>query len=305
MTGGSVVVAVPSWNGRERTLACLDSLARVSRPALEVIVVDNASVDGSAAAVRAAHPSVRVVEMPENRGFTGAANAGLEEARRRGALHCLLLNNDAVVAEDAVALLVAALDADPRAAAAGPTILYLDGTEMVWSAGGDIDWRRGQATLLGAGEPDTGQFGHDPRPVPFVSGCAMLLRLSAVATVGPFDERFFAYFEDTDWCVRAARRGGRILHVPGARAWHRISPEAREASPLVQYYMTRNRLLFLRAAGAPASAWVYSLTEIGRSLLSWSLRPRWRHKRPQRDAVLRALLDYGRGRLGRAPLPGA
>ena len=148
MSGGSVVVAVPSWNGRERTLACLDSLARVSRPALEVIVVDNASVDGSAAAVRAAHPSVRVVEMSENRGFTGAANAGLEEARRRGALHCLLLNNDAVVAEDAVELLVAGLDADPRAAAAGPTILYLDGPEIVWSAGGDIDWRRGRATLL-------------------------------------------------------------------------------------------------------------------------------------------------------------
>jgi GT2 family glycosyltransferase len=305
MSGGAVVVAVPSWNGRQRTLACLASLARVRRPAIEVVVIDNASADGSAAAVRAAHPNVSLIEMRENRGFTGAANAGLAEARRRGARHCLLLNNDTAIAEDCVERLVAALEDDRRAASAGPTVLYQDRPETVWSAGGAVDWRRGRTLLLEHERGDRSRPDAPPRAVDFVTGCAMLLSMAAVETVGAFDERFFAYFEEAEWCVRAARRGWRVLHVPSARVWHGISPEAREASPLVHYYMTRNRLLFLRLTGAPASAWAHALAEAGRTLASWSVRPRWRHKRAQRNAVARALADFASGRHGRAPLPGA
>lgn len=305
MSGAEVVVVVPNWNGGEVILDCLRSLARVENLAIAVVVVDNGSSDGSVAAVRAAHPEVDVVGLGENQGFTGAVNAGLAFARRAGAVYCLLLNNDAEVAPDAPALLVEALERNPEAAAAGPTIYYRDRPRVIWSAGGSIDWRRGRTRMIGIDEVDEGQFGVEPRPVPFVSGCALLLRMSAADRIGAFDSRFFAYYEEVEWCVRCARQGGRIQHVPRAHAWHRISAAAREASPLVHYYMTRNRLLFLRSAGAPASAIAGATVETLRTAVSWTLRPKWRDKRAHRNAMLRGAADFWRGRFGRAPLPGA
>ena len=305
VSAARVVVAVPNWNGGDVTLECLRSLARVRRPRIDVAVIDNGSSDGSLAAIRAAHPEVHVVALPENRGFTGAVNVGLALARDRGAEFALLLNHDAVVAEDAIALLLEALERDPAAAAAGPTIYYQDQRQRVWSAGGSIDWRRGETRMLGLDETDDGQFGVEPRPVPFVTGCALMLRLAVLDRVGDFDSRFFAYYEEVEWCVRCARSGGRILHVPRAHAWHRISAAAREASPLVHYYMTRNRLLFLRLTGAPISAWIVALAGDARLALSWSLRPKWRSKRAALAARLRGLADFCRGRFGRAPLAGA
>lgn len=300
-----VVVVVPSWNDREATLTCLRSLASVTSPALRVVVVDNGSNDGSAAAVREAAPSVELIELSENSGFTGAVNLGFERARKQGAEFAFLLNNDAVVDPDAIRLLVAALDADPGAAAAGPTVYFADQPGLIYSAGGSIDWRHGQPMMLRLGDADVGQLGETPSPVAFINGCAMLIRLEAVARVGALDPRFFAYYEEVEWCVRCSRHGLRTLYVPRARVWHRISVEARSESPLVRYYMTRNHLLFLRATGAPASAWIWSLLQYIRTLLSWSLRPKWRGKREQRDAMLRAVADFYLNRLGRAPLAGA
>jgi len=300
-----VVVAVPNWNGGDLTLDCLKSLSRVQSPEIQQIVIDNGSVDGSPDAIRAAHPHVGVILIGENQGFAAAANVGLAFARRRGAEYGLILNNDAFVDEDAIRLLVDALDQEPTAAAAGPTIRYAADPERIWSAGGIIDWRRGQTAMAGIDETDEGQFGEQPRPVPFVSGCAILIRLQRLDEVGPFDSRFFAYYEDVEWCVRCRRYGQLILHVPRARAWHRISAAARDASPLVHYYMARNRLLFLRAAKAPAAVWCCALLDDVRTLLTLSLRPKWRGKRAQRDAIWRALTDFSRGRVGRAPLPRA
>lgn len=305
MSDSGLVAVVPNWNGGELTLDCLGSLARVEGPAVAVVVVDNGSSDGSVAAIRAAHATVEVMELGENQGFTGAVNAGLAFARHRRAEYCLLLNNDATVAPDALALLVEALERNPSVAVAGPTIYYRDRPQVIWSAGGSIDWRRGRTRMIGMDEVDGGQFGLEPRPVPFVSGCALLLRMSAAERVGAFDSRFFAYYEEVEWCARCARQGGRIQHVPRAHAWHRISAAAREASPLVHYYMTRNRLLFLRSAGAPASAIVSATIDTLRTALSWTLRPKWRGKRAQRNAILRGTADFWRGRFGRAPLPGA
>ena len=125
----------------------------------------------------------------------------------------------------------------------------------------------------------------------------MLVRRSVIERVGLLDERFFAYYEETEWCVRAARAGYLIVHVPLARIWHKISPHVRASSPEVHYYMTRNRLLFLKATGA--SWWVWGhvlLIEYLRTLISWSVKTRWRHKRPHRNAMIQAIADAGRGR---------
>jgi hypothetical protein len=172
-------------------------------------------------------------------------------------------------------------------------IYYHDFPEVVWSAGCSIDWRRGNTAHTGIGERDGGQFGIEPREVEFVTGCALLARRKVLEQVGLLDERFFAYYEEAEWCLRTARAGYKILHVPQSKVWHKISPSAREASPLVQYYMIRNRLLFLREARAGLRAWVHTLcAEYLPTLVSWSIKPKWRKKRPQRDAMVKAIHDY-------------
>ncbi|RMF44312.1 MAG: glycosyltransferase family 2 protein [Anaerolineae bacterium] len=117
--------------------------------------------------------------------------------------------------------------------------------------------------------------------------------------MGILDERFFAYYEEVEWCVRMQRAGYHILFVPQSKVWHKISPEAREASPQVHYYMTRNRLLFLHLTRAPLRARLWTAFSYARTLLSWRIKPKWRYKAPQRQAMWQAIWDYGHGRLGR------
>jgi GT2 family glycosyltransferase len=298
-----VAIIVLNWNGRDDTLGCLASLSRIDYAAYEIIVVDNGSADDSVLAIRAAYPQVTLIEAGENLGYVGGNNIGLDYAQKTGAAYALLLNNDTEVAADFLDLLVAAADVDPVIGAVGPTIYYFDQPSVIWSAGGAVDWRQGATHMIDLGQEDQGQLGVSPRPVDFVTGCALLIKMSVVEQVGRLDARFFAYYEETEWCIRVARAGYQILHVPQAKIWHKISPAAREASPQVHYYMTRNRLLFLSLSRVGPSVWLNTLLfDYGRTLLSWTIRPKWRHKSPQRQAMLQAILDYRRGHFGRVEI---
>jgi len=296
-----VTAIVPSWNRRERLLDCVGSLLGSDHMPLDVVVVDNASTDGSVEALRRAHPKVRVIVHRENRGFTGGVNRGLEEARQAGSRYAFLLNDDAVVASDCVRLLVDTAEAE-NASVVGPSIYFAMPSDVLWSAGGRVDWRRARPEMLGAGEADRGQFGQGARDVEFLPGCALLIRLDVVAEVGSFDSRFFAYYEDVEWGARVRAAGHRVLHEPRAHVWHDIDLERQEASPQHLYYMRRNRLLWLESVGA--SRWVRARVAFAddlRTAVAWSVLPRWRHRRPLGRVVLRALVDYYRGRYGESP----
>lgn len=295
-----VVIVVLNWNGKDDTLACLRSLRQLDYPNCDIVVVDNGSTDGSVEAIRGSFPDVTILETGQNLGFVEGNNVGLRYALARGVDYALLLNNDTEVAPDFLSLLVKAAESVSQAGVAGPTIYYFDRPTTIWSAGGHIDWGRGRTCMIGLNQADQGQFGDVPHPVDFVTGCALLIKLLVIEQAGFLDSRFFAYYEEAEWCVRIARAGFQILHVPQAKVWHKISPAARDASPQVHYYMTRNRLLFLKLSQAQVTSWLNTLfLDYGRTLVSWSLRPRWSHKAPQRRAMLRAILDYGRGRFGK------
>lgn len=303
MTTPHVTIVILNWNGLSDTLACLESLQRLDYPDYEIVVVDNGSTDGSVPVIRERFPMVTMLENTENWGYTGGNNVGLRYALAQGADYTLLLNNDTEVAPDFLRRLVEAAESDPFLGMAGPTIYYHDRPDVIWSAGGAIDWQRGSTRMVGLDERDEGQFGAEPRPVDFVTGCAMLVRRTVLEQAGLLDERFFAYYEEAEWCVRASRAGFRIVHVPLAHIWHKISPSAQADSPFVHYYMTRNRLLFLKAAGAGPRAWWHTLiAEYLRTLISWSVRLRWRYKRQQQQAMIRALGDAWRGHWGRQSL---
>jgi GT2 family glycosyltransferase len=293
-----VVVIVLNWNGKEDTLACLESLRQLDYPNYEVVVVDNGSTDGSVEAVRASFTGVAILETGENLGFAEGNNAGVQRALAHGADYVLLLNNDTEVAPDFISILVDAVEATPQAGVAGPTIYYFDRPAIIWSAGGAIDWRRGDTRMMALDEADHGQY-DAVREVDFVTGCALLARREVFEKAGMLDPRFFMYYEEAEWCVRASRAGYKILHVPQAHVWHKITPAQQAASPRIHYYMTRNRLLFLRNTQAGVRAWLHTLVaEYLRTLVSWTVRPRWRSQHAQRQAMIDAIADFTWGQFG-------
>ena len=234
-------VLVLCHNQVELTFECLATLATQTLPA-HVLVIDNASSDDTAALVRARFDGVEVLQLAENLGYAGGNNVAMRHALARGAQALLLLNNDTRLAPDALERLMGAFDAHPEAAAVGPMIYTWDDWETISSAGGRIDWRHADAVNLGAGARDEGQY--PARKVDLLNGCALLVRAAAIAQVGLLDERYFMYWEETDWCARMARAGWALWFEPSARIQHKAPLEHAAMSRAALYYTARNRLLF-------------------------------------------------------------
>ena len=297
-----VTAVVLHWNGLEATCRCLEALAAAA-PETPVLLVDNGSDDDSAAAL-ATLRGPTVLSLPTNGGYGAGMNAG---ARAATTPYVLLLNNDAEVGAGMLAALRAALDADPRAAAAAPTIYHgrSPSRARCWYAGGSLGrWtavtRHDPQPPVDARRPaDAARPADAPRAVGFASGCCLLVRAEAFAA--GFDERYFLYFEDADLCRRWSAAGRPILHVPAAEAWHDAgaSTGSRAAkAPALDYYDLRNGIRFLRGQPAPQrlSAWAYLLAvRLPRKLARILVSP---PRGPALAAVVRGLVDGWRGRTG-------
>lgn len=294
-----VLVIVLCYNGIDLTRDCLRSLRGVTWPATDVLVVDNLSQDNTPSIVRAEFPEVQTLENGANLGYADGNNAGLRHALDQGYDYALLLNNDTVVAPDFISMLVKACEADAKIGVAGPKVRYFDPENVIYSAGGRIDWTRGTSEMIGLNVPDRGQFDAQCA-VDFVSGCALLVRCAAMRDAGLLDGRFGMYYEETEWCVRIHRHGWKVMCVPASMIWHKIEPARQSESPRIAYYMTRNRLLFLRLTHAPATAWLSAaLAQDGRTWLSYAIKPKWRMmKAGQRAAIRKGWSDFLRGRFG-------
>jgi GT2 family glycosyltransferase len=292
-----VMVVVPNWNGLNETRSCLDALVKVTYPRVEVIVVDNGSTDGSVDALQAEYPQVMLLPLSDNVGFAGGNNHGLRHALRWGADYVLLLNNDARIAPDTVDMLVQAAQADRQVGILGPIIYRDDGSQHIESAGGRLNLYTGRFCHFETLPADQVH----PYEVDMVSGCAMIVRREVMEQVGLLNERYFAYFEDAEWCVRVRRAGYRVVAVPGAQVWHRGSTASGGFhAPLRIYYSVRNHLLVANAQ-APArhrlhrawrDAWIIALNlayvMVGPVVKGAGLR-----------ALVCGIRDYYRGRFGR------
>ena len=291
-----VVSVILNTNRRDDTLACLTSLTTDGYPAQHVIVLDNASTDGSLAAIRSQFPAVEVIALRENLGYAGNNNVGIKAALARGARWVFVLNEDTVLDAGAVATLVAEGERDPHIGIVGPMVLHHAEPTVIQSAGGLLG-PRWESRHAGHNEDDRGQFA-DARDVEWVSGCALMVRREVIETVGAIDARFFYYWEETEWCVRARRAGWRVVHVPAARLWHKGVQRDYRPGPGVTYYDTRNRFLLLATHRAPLAVRCRAWLRVGRTLVSWSVRPRWRHLRDHRDAMWAGARDAWAGRWG-------
>jgi GT2 family glycosyltransferase len=294
---GYVHTIIISNGRRDDTLACLAALQAAAVPGMRITVLDNASSDGTVEAIRTHFADVEVIVLPENRGYAGNNNLGMAMALEQGARWVFLLNDDADVAADCVQRMVTLGETEPRIAAVGSLVLHHDEPEVIQSAGGCIDTRLRPTHML-PNEPMSAAP-RAPYEVDWASGCALLVRTAALREVGLLDERYFLYWEETEWCMRARAGGWRILVEPGARTWHKGVQRNYRPAPYVAYYYTRNRLLTLSKHRAPVQAWLVAYSEILRTLTSYSVRPRWRPQRAHRDAIWAGLVDYHRGHFGK------
>jgi GT2 family glycosyltransferase len=241
-----VAVLIVNFKSKELTADCVRSVEASVGVRVHVIVVDNASNDGSYEYLRATLPQATVVAEPVNRGYTGGNNRALRLALEHGARFAFILNNDTIVHPDCIARLVAEADANPDVGLLTPQIRFHDPSDRLWFGGGQFSLWVGQTIHIGFRKPL--RFGL-PRPadIPWTTGCAVLLRKEVVRAIGPLDESLFGYSEDLDWSLKSRRAGYRLRYVPDAIIWHREGIGYRKAGgqALRMYLVTRNTLRVL------------------------------------------------------------
>ena len=239
MTVPLVYIITLNWNRCADTLAFLESCAQQTYPNLRTLVVDNGSTDSSVETISMQFPQVAQIVNGRNLGFAAGANVGLRHALAHDADYVFLANNDTTLDTDALAVLVAAAQAHD-AAIASPAIFYASAPERVWWLGA-----RRRPWLLEVAPLDAP--GSEPFTVDFVTGCGMLISRRCLETVGMFDEQFFMYYEDSDYCLRVQQASLRTLVVPRARMWHKVATSSGGSdSPSERYHMASSSVRFFR-----------------------------------------------------------
>jgi GT2 family glycosyltransferase len=255
-----VVILILNWNGISETLECLRSIQKITYPNYIVLVVDNGSKGNDAEVInREFGDFVRVIKIKRNIGYTGGANVGIRSALSLGPNYVLLLNNDVVVDPNFLVELVNVSQNDAEIGIIGPKIYYYEQPNRIYSAGGRVNFWTGITPIFGAGEIDDGQF-DAIEEVDYVGGAALLIKVETIKTIGLLTEIYFSYYEETDWCVKAKKAGFKVVYVPKAKIWHKSHDmKTNSAKALVIYYMTRNRIIFVKRNSSTLQFVVFNL----------------------------------------------
>jgi GT2 family glycosyltransferase len=242
-----ICVVLLNWNGRDDTLACLDSLERSDYPHLEIVIVDQGSQDGLVEVLRQRESHVKPIVNEENLGFAGGNNQGIRYGLENEADYILLLNNDTVVDRQCISELVRVAESNPAAGTLGPKIYQYDEPNRIWSAGGIVDFSENIGRMRGYGRTDKGQF-DGLTEVDFISGCAVMVPRKVTEIAGLLSEEFYpAYYEDTDWGMRIRAAGYVNLLVPSAKIWHKASASTGgDYNPTSKYLMGHRAVVFMR-----------------------------------------------------------
>ncbi|RMG82608.1 MAG: glycosyltransferase family 2 protein, partial [Chloroflexi bacterium] len=256
-------IIIPNWNGKHFLQTCLDSLRAQSHSPIEVIIVDNASEDGSQAFIREHYPEVRLIELPENRGFTGACNAGLEAAKGE---YVALLNNDTEVDSQWAAAIVDAFERHPEVGIIASKMLLFNQRDHIHTVG-DYFTTDGRAGNRGVWEQDTGQY--DEEAYVFgACGGSSAYRKTLLDQIGLLDDDFFFLLEDIDISWRAQLTGWRVLYTPKAIVYHHLS--ATGGGKTASYYDGRNSIYVL-VKNLPRALW----RRYWRQIMARQLRLMW------------------------------
>jgi GT2 family glycosyltransferase len=247
--GPRLAAVVLNYRTADQTWLAVRSLQTSRLRPSEIVIVDNASGDGSVERLRRTLDEVRIIESPTNRGFSGGCNIGIRAALDTGADRILLVNSDAVLAPDAIDYLSAALDHHPAIGIAAPVLLSREEPDHVSSAGISFSRRTGRMRHRGAGRRFAALEPGPVRLVDAVSGCVMLIRREVFDRIELLDEAYFFSFEDIEFCLRAGEAGFQTGCVQDAVAYHDGGRTIGRRSARRIYFATRNHLRLAARSG--------------------------------------------------------
>lgn len=283
-------VVLINYKKAQDTITCVNSIKQ-TKDAPHIIVVDNGSNPEVVAELRLACPQIELIVSATNIGFSAGNNLGIKRALKLGAKVVYILNNDTKVDKDLFFRAYRYVEGKNRIA--GAKIYYAKGYEfhdsqkgqgnILWYAGGYFDYQSVISRHVGVDEVDQGQ--HDAiKPVDFITGCFMAVPRQVFSKIGLLDEPFFLYLEDTDFCLHAKTRGIEVMYNPRLIVYHLNSSSTVAGSPLVDYYLTRNRFFIGKR---------YLSLRLRFALLREALFRNW--SSPIRRL---AFFDYMRGKMG-------
>lgn len=254
-----ITIIIVTWNNQKDLLETLSSLRGINQSdfTLETIVVDNASSDNSVFETKNQFPDVKIIQNQENLGFAQGNNIGIAAALENKSDYLLLLNNDTLVEKNFLQKLFQTAENDLSLGLISPKIYFARGYEfhrdryaekdrgkVIWYAGGKIDWNNIICSHRGVDEVDIGQY-NKGEITDFATGCCVLIRKELVLKIGILDKKYFMYFEDVDYSVRAKKIDYRVFYESKSIIWHKnAASSGKPGSPLHNYYLTRNRLYF-------------------------------------------------------------
>lgn len=238
-----VSIITVNYNKASVTCELLDSLKKITYPNIEVIVVDNASPDEKPDSIKHNHPGIIFVQNPINYGFAAGNNFGIMCARGK---YILLLNNDTIVTPDFIEPMVMFLETHANVGAVSPKIRFYYEPEIIQYAGfNPIKKHTLRNSAIGYKEKDIGQYNATCKTA-FAHGAAMMVPLEVVKQVGMMSYIYFLYYEEADWCERIKRAGYSIWFIHNSLIYHKESISTGKSSLLKTYYLTRNRIVYMR-----------------------------------------------------------
>ena len=295
MKAGVILV---NYEGEVDTLQCLDSLRAQQGVEMCVIVVDNSSSD-TLSRHADAYPEMRLLRQNGNIGFAAGSNVGIRHALSTNCDNIFLLNNDTMLEPDCLVQLLACSQRHPDAAIVTPAIYQAPEHERPWFTGSSLDWPTFAATHT-TSDVRTQEIAA-PFPIPWATGCAMLIPAPAMRALSGFDERFFCYYEDVDLSLRAVQLGYSCLLCPDSVLYHKVGASVKKYRQIQSYYDTRNRLLCcaIHTSGTTRKAAEHSLR---RDALKTARRAVFKGKRPEDRrravAIVMGMLDFHLQRFG-------
>lgn len=257
-----IAIIVLNWKQPQLTIDTVNSLLKIKHSSFSfhLYIVDNGSPDDSVKLFSAKYQNndlISIISTDKNLGYVGGNNFGIKEAFKKDFDYILLTNNDVIFNSNFLEELLKITSKNPKIGIAGPKIYFAPGHEfhknrysskelgkVIWSAGGRIDWNNIIGSNIGVDEVDHGQLDKINSDVDFISGCVMLVKTSLLKKIGLFDEKFFMYLEDADFCQRAKASGYQLVYIPTSKVWHINAGSSKSGGSLHDYFLTRNRLLF-------------------------------------------------------------
>lgn len=240
-----VGVVILNWNRARDTVECLNSISRQDYPELEIIMIDNGSAEEEIKIIGEAFPGLRIIRNRRNLGFVDGCNEGIRIALQKGCSYIMLVNNDVICEPQMLSHLLRAMQEDTKIGMIGPQIFYFSRDDLVWSAGGKVNLFTGSTRHIGL---KRGRIcSKVALDVDYLPGAVLLIRRELLQQIGAFSPIFSpGYYEEVDLARRAKKAGYRIVCIPWACAWHKVSSSlGGPSSTRIRYLMNRNCVLFL------------------------------------------------------------